>query len=178
VSEEQKIRKLRALDAEALSEVHNRYFPELYRYALYRLGDPPVAEDIVCEVFVRLLEALHAQRGPRTSLRGWLFGTTSHLVSDILRKSYQMDLSQLTEDLAVNAADPLEYVAQREALSAVQAASAHLTEEQQHVLALRFGSALSLSETAEIMGKKPNAIKALQYRALNTLRRHLGVGSP
>jgi DNA-directed RNA polymerase specialized sigma24 family protein len=31
-----------------------------------------------------------------------------------------------------------------------------------------------LEETAELMGKKANAIKALQFRALVSLRRNLG----
>jgi RNA polymerase sigma-70 factor (ECF subfamily) len=48
-----------------------------------------------------------------------------------------------------------------------------LTTDQQHVLALRFGSGCSLAETAEIMGKKPNAIKQLQFRALAALRKNL-----
>ena len=48
-----------------------------------------------------------------------------------------------------------------------------LTTDQQHVLALRFGSGCSLAETAEIMGKKPNAIKQLQFRALAALRKNI-----
>ncbi len=48
-----------------------------------------------------------------------------------------------------------------------------LTSEQQHVLTLRFGGGYSLEETAEMMGRKANAIKALQFRALQALRRHL-----
>ena len=56
----------------------------------------------------------------------------------------------------------------------VRSALRELTSDQQHVLALRFGSECSLAETANIMGKKPNAIKQLQFRALAALRRHLG----
>ena len=55
-----------------------------------------------------------------------------------------------------------------------RAALSQLTPDQQHVLALRFGSGCSLKETAEMMGKQPNAIKQLQFRALTALKRHLG----
>jgi len=44
-----------------------------------------------------------------------------------------------------------------------------LTEEQQHVIALRFGQGLSLGETAELLDKSVGAIKALQHRALAAL---------
>jgi RNA polymerase sigma-70 factor (ECF subfamily) len=48
-----------------------------------------------------------------------------------------------------------------------------LTVDQQEVLILRFGQMLSLQETADIMGKKANAVKQLQLRALDALRRVL-----
>jgi len=47
------------------------------------------------------------------------------------------------------------------------------TESQQNVLALWFSQELSLEETAQIMGKNINAIKVLQFRALNSLRKVL-----
>ncbi len=50
----------------------------------------------------------------------------------------------------------------------------NLTGDQQQVLALRFGQGLSLEETAQVMKKKSNAVKALQFRALNALQLKLG----
>lgn len=49
-----------------------------------------------------------------------------------------------------------------------------LTEEQQQVLALRFGQGYSLEETATRMEKNVNAVKALQFRALASLQRQIG----
>jgi RNA polymerase sigma-70 factor, ECF subfamily len=49
-----------------------------------------------------------------------------------------------------------------------------LTDEQQHVLALRFGQGYSLEETAKVMKKNVNAVKALQFRALTNLQRQVG----
>jgi RNA polymerase sigma-70 factor (ECF subfamily) len=46
-----------------------------------------------------------------------------------------------------------------------------LTPEQQHVLALRFSDERSIDETANIMGKSATAVKALQFRAITSLRR-------
>jgi RNA polymerase sigma-70 factor (ECF subfamily) len=48
-----------------------------------------------------------------------------------------------------------------------------LTEEQQHVIALRFGQELSLAETAQLMDKTVGAVKALQHRALGSLARFM-----
>ncbi|HEU4894314.1 MAG TPA: sigma factor-like helix-turn-helix DNA-binding protein, partial [Acidimicrobiia bacterium] len=48
-----------------------------------------------------------------------------------------------------------------------------LTDEQQQVLSLRVVADLSLEETARVMGKRVGAVKALQRRALATVRGRL-----
>jgi RNA polymerase sigma factor (sigma-70 family) len=56
----------------------------------------------------------------------------------------------------------------------------HLTEEQRDVILLRVLADLSVDEVAELLGKRPGAIKMLQRRGLATLRRlleHQGVTS-
>ena len=55
----------------------------------------------------------------------------------------------------------------------VQRAYAMLTTDQQHVLALRFGQGYSLEETAAMLRKNVNAVKALQFRALAALQRNI-----
>ena len=166
---------LRALDAQAISEVHNCYYPAIYRFLRYRLSDELAAEDLSAEVFVRLLEALHAGRGPESNLRGWLMATAAHMANDHYRKHYARPIVELSDGLeADHTHDPLSVTEGREHQRLVQASLQQLTEEQQQVLALRFGSGYSLEETAEAMGKKTNAIKALQFRALEALRRGLG----
>jgi RNA polymerase sigma-70 factor (ECF subfamily) len=166
---------LRALDAQTISEVHNRYYPAVYRFLRYRIGTEEVAEDITSEVFVRLLEALHSGRGPESNLRGWLMGTAAHMASDYYRKKYAQPMAVLSEEVeASDGDDPLSLTEDNERQHLVRVNMQKLTEEQQQVLALRFGSGFSLEETAEAMGRKANAIKALQFRALEALRRGLG----
>ena len=62
----------------------------------------------------------------------------------------------------------------RQQTNSVRQAYAQLTSEQQNVLALRFGDGYSLEETATVMQKKVNAVKALQFRALAALQRQIG----
>lgn len=167
------IMALRSLDAEAVSAVHARYYLELYRYAAYRTGDPQLAEDLASETLVRLLESLHAGRGPTSSLRGWLMGTAANLVNDHYRQAYGRPTEELTETLHSNTPDVSVLAEQSERQADVRRALHRLTPEQQHVLSLRFGSELSLEVTAQLMDRSVNAIKALQFRALAGLRREL-----
>ncbi len=165
---------LRADDAQVIGAIYDKYFAEVYRYVRYRLNDEHTAEDIASEVFVRFLEALRNRRGPQTNLRAWLISTAAHIVTDHMRRAYRRPTDALPEDVLDNASGPTDEYERREQNRRFQAAYGRLTNEQQHVLALRFGQGYSLDETAAVMQKNVNAVKALQFRALAALQRALG----
>lgn len=168
---------LKNLNSQAIGAVYDRYFPDIYRYVYYRLHDEQVAEDITSDVFVRLLEAVQKRRGPQSNLKGWLFGTASNVVADYLRRAYRRPTEELTDTMPDLASSLTDEIDTRQQADAVQAAFGQLTPEQQNVLALRFGSGYSLEDTAALMKKNVNAIKALQFRALAALQRNVGDAS-
>jgi RNA polymerase sigma-70 factor (ECF subfamily) len=168
------LNSLRSLDSQVVSAIYDRYFPDIFRYIRYRLGDETLAEDLASDVFVHLLEAVHAGRGPRENLNGWLIGTASHLATDHLRRRYRRHQNPLEDDHPSGVPAPAEEVESRENNNLVRSAISRLTVEQQHVITLRFGQGFSLEETASIMNKKVNTVKALQFRALAALQRKIG----
>lgn len=167
--------RVRQLDTQALAFLHDQYYPVVYRYVAYRLEDVQACEDIASEVFLRLVEALHRDRANIQDLRGWLLGTASHLVTDALRRKYRRPTETLeAHENRLQAGDsPERHAEQVMDTQQVRAAMTHLTPDQQHVIALRFSQELSLDETAQIMGKSVGAVKVLQFRALDSLRRLL-----
>jgi RNA polymerase sigma-70 factor, ECF subfamily len=173
--EQNALKGLRDLDPQAITAIHTHYYPNIFRYARYRFGDARLAEDVTSEVFARLLEAVNSGQGPRTSLRGWLMATVANLVNDHYRKQYRRRTEEISEDIEANSPGLLSILEGKEQHRAVQAALKNLTSDQQNILALRFGSGYSLEHTAEAIGKKVNAVKQLQFRALAALRRQLGV---
>lgn len=161
------------LDSHAIGAIYDQYFPQVYRYIRYRVGDDSIAEDIASDVFVRLIEAAKKKHGPTNNIKGWLISTASNAVNDHLRRQYRRPTEELNESMPDDSNIHVE-LDQREQNKLVQAAYARLTPEQQHVLALRFGMGYSLEQTAEVMKKNVNAIKALQFRALAALQRQIG----
>jgi RNA polymerase sigma-70 factor (ECF subfamily) len=157
------------LEAGALGAIHDRYYPEVYHYALYRTSNTAVAEDIASETFVRLIDALHQGRGPSTTIRGWLFTVAGHLVIDHYRRAPR-ETAELDEHWA-GADSPAQEAEANLDQHKVRQAMQQLTRDQQDVVTLRFGQGYSLEETAETMGKNVNTIKQLQFRAVNALRR-------
>ena len=165
---------LKNLNAKAIGIIYDQYFSEVYRYVMYRINSALFAEDIASDVFIRLLEAVKSSKGPQTNLRGWLIGTASHLVADYFRKNYRHPEDEIPASLADLQPDIATQLDRRAQTNDVNTALSKLTAEQQHVLSLRFGQGYSIDETAYLMNKNANAIKALQFRALASLQREIG----
>ncbi len=155
------------LDSDALATIHDLYYPEIYRFAYLRTEDEALADDIASEVFLRLLNALHAGKPPHTTLRGWLFGVASHLVIDSFHARRSQPLNELHPDGHSTQAEAEERIMQ----DGVRAAIQQLTSEQREVLAMRFGGGFSVEDTARMLERSVTAVKALQFRAVDTLRR-------
>ena len=162
------------LDEDALTELHELFYPVVYRFVRFRLEDEQLVEDITSEVFLRLLDALNQERKSVRDVRGWLLGTASNLVYDHLRRKYRHPMEELDqhEDLP-DELHPEAIVESNMASQVVRECVKELTEDQQKVLSLRFSQGMSVGETARIVHKSVNAVKVLQYRALSTLRRML-----
>ena len=173
-NEQRALDGLRKLDSQSIGAIYDKYFPEIYRYVRYRISDESTAEDLASDVFVRLLDAAQKKQGPQTNLRGWLIATASHAVNDHHRRHYRRPTEALSETMADRGPTIHAEIDSREQNRLVQGAMSQLTEEQQHVLALRFGQGYSIEETAAMLKKNVNAVKALQFRALASLQRQIG----
>jgi RNA polymerase sigma-70 factor (ECF subfamily) len=97
------------------------------------------------------------------------------MVVDHIRREYRHPCLSLSVAIESDEEAAHEQVERRDSAESVQQALVTLTENQQQVLTLRFGQGFSLEETADLMKKKINAVKALQFRALNALQRKMGV---
>ena len=176
MTSEDTLTRVRRLDVIALTRIHDRYYMDVYRYVRYRLGDEQISEDIASEVFMRLLDALHKKGGPKVDIRSWLIGTASNLINDHLRRQYSRKTETIEDNEQIVAPgtpeESLEISMQNQQL---QEAIRQLTQDQQQVLALRFAGEYSLEQTATEMKKTVNAIKALQFRAVEALKRLLDV---
>lgn len=163
------LHRARALDQEALAEVHDRYYAAIYRYIAFRVNDVPTAEDLTSEVFLRLLNALRDKTAPQNTLRGWLYGVASHVLKEHYRSKKRDSFTMLHEDIPAGEQSldqQIDSMMENENLRAVMSG---LTEDQQNVLALRFGFGMPIQEVANTMGKSEGSIKMLQARAIATI---------
>lgn len=170
---------VRRLDPEALAEAHDTYYPAIFRYIAYKVGNHETAEDLTSEVFVRLLDAVRDRHAPQKTLRGWLYSVASHIVTDYHRKRYRSGQEvELMESIESDVSGPAEQAIRKQTLETLHVLLSELTDDQQDVIALRFGYEMPIKEVAEMLDKSEGAVKQLQARAVAALARKMAPKEP
>jgi RNA polymerase sigma-70 factor (ECF subfamily) len=165
------VRRAQAGDAEAFGELYDHYVTLVHRYAYHRVGDRATAEDVTSETFVRALRRIDSLSFQGRDVGAWLVTIARNIIRDQVKSSrYRLEVTTADMRDADRATDGPEdavvaHLTNKQLLECVQ----QLGGEQQECIVLRFLHGLSVSETAEIMGKKDGAIKALQHRAVRRL---------
>jgi RNA polymerase sigma-70 factor (ECF subfamily) len=160
-------------DLQSLGLIYDQYSPGLYRYAMRLLGDDNLAEDCVADTFERFLKALQAGGGPQTHLQAYLYRVAHNWITDFYRRSAAQTLD-LDDNLpAGNEHHPEHHQAVHAQQAELRRALRALTPAQRQVIVLRFVEGWENEAVAQALQRPVGAIKALQHRALQVLRRIL-----
>lgn len=177
LTETELLAKAMDFDETAIAELYDRYESKIYSYIYRRTGEPALAEDLTAQVFLKMLEAIRSGTAWHSSFSGWLYRIAHNMVIDHYRRRDRQN--QMSIDDAPPVLEPKYNPASstQSKLDAeeLRAAILRLTEEQAEVISLRFLEGYSINEVAGMMDKTEGAIKALQYRAVSTLRQLLPV---
>ncbi len=163
------------IDLAALVE---RFAALLFRIAHSVLRSRPEAEDVVQDVFVRVLEhreALHEVR----DMRVWLIRIAWNLSLDRRRRirPQQMD-DFFAEGLVARTVPADQALDQAQRLKAVLREWERLPRPERHVLLLSASDDLSTAEIAAVLGKSESAVRALLFRARARLHARLAGSAP
>jgi RNA polymerase sigma-70 factor (ECF subfamily) len=165
--------RARAGETDAFGLLYDRYVDLVYRFVYYRVGTHALAEDLTSETFLRALRRMSLFTWQGKDFGAWLVTIARNLVLDHF-KSSRHRLEVCTAELSDTdrwEEGPEGAVLDSFTYRALFSAVGELGSEQRECVILRFLYGLSVAETAEIMGKKAGAIKALQYRATRSLAR-------
>ena len=162
------------LDKDALVKIFDLYSSALYNYALRLSGDPVTADHVVGDVFVKLLEQLSSGNGPSTNVRSYLYQTAYHLIVDEARASRRTVPLEVAIWLRPDAQSSILGLDDRIMFEVILGAiQSDLTDDQRHVVILRFLEGFSLRETASITGISVTNVKVIQNRAIAKIRKVL-----
>jgi RNA polymerase sigma-70 factor (ECF subfamily) len=164
-------------NTDAFGRIFDEFAGPIYRFIASRVNRPSDAEDLTQLVFVKALEALPRYEARGIPFGGWLFKLARNAIIDQIR-TRRDHLSLVTAvTRATDEAGPEAVATLRDDLERVARALADLTDDQREVIELRFFAGLSVYEAAAAMGRQDGTIRGLQFRAIASLRRSLGIES-
>jgi RNA polymerase sigma-70 factor (ECF subfamily) len=165
------LERAKLFDAQALEVIFDLYSPGIYRYAFRLLGDADIARECMSETFSRFLNALKRGSGPDNYLQAYLYRVAHNWVSDYYRSKVPPSLPLRIELKADPADEPHQAVADHLNAEQLRSALFLLTPDQRQVIILRYLEDLEIESIARALNKPIGAVKALQHRALQALRR-------
>lgn len=176
------LNRARAADQQATGMLYRRFLPVVYRYILARVADAHLAEDLTADTFIALVEGISTTRaGDELGFAAWVLGIARnriamHFRRQRVRAEVALNLPEDAQPAAsAEEGDPLTIMTARESWHDVVRALDFLTEDQRTVVLYRCVLGYSTDEVARLMEKQPGTVSALQFRALASLSRHLGL---
>jgi RNA polymerase sigma factor (sigma-70 family) len=155
-----------------ISEVVARERSRLRRFIRRRVTNPQDAEDILQDVFQRLVEA-NALLMPIEHVTGWLFRVARNRIIDMFRKKGPNEEPGLEDLLRSHDVGPEGAYDRAVLLDAIEAALADLPEEQRRVFIAHEVEGRSFKEMAEESGISVNTLLSRKRYAVLRLRERL-----
>jgi RNA polymerase sigma-70 factor, ECF subfamily len=165
-------------DRACFGAVYEEYFELVYAYTARRVGNRAAAEDLTSEVFRKALQNLPRFKWTGAPFGAWLLRIASNLIADRAKRTARepnaddidkaAGLKGERSSTAARAEGDLEDAERRAYLFRM---IDELPEDQRRVVIMRFADERSIREIADVLDRTEGAVKQLQFRALENLRK-------
>ncbi|MEQ9725880.1 RNA polymerase sigma factor [Pseudomonas sp. WHRI 8822A] len=172
------LRRYRAGDAAAFTQLYERHRLGLFRFLMGLCGDQAVAEEVFQETWMSLIRSESLQREAAVLFKTWLYQIARNRLIDHWRKQGRHQqreeaFDEQLHDQAMAEPDPERQLSLSQDQARIQAALADLPAEQREVFLLRAHGDLELHEIAELTRTPAETVKSRLRYALQKLRRLL-----
>ena len=161
-------------DEEGFARLWRAWQPALLRYLRVVVGD--AAEDVASETWLQAARDLSGFTGDLLAFRVWLFRIGRHRGIDEVRRTRRRreDVREVvppgTDELLVPDV-ALDVIEQSDTAWALELIAA-LPREQSEAVMLRWVAGLDVAQTAQVLGKRPGAVRVATMRGLRRLAAH------
>jgi RNA polymerase sigma-70 factor (ECF subfamily) len=172
-SEDHLVQQAIQRDRTAFTALYDRHVDQVYRHVYYKVSNQADAEDITQEAFVKAWKAIHKYKRTEAPFVAWLITIARNLIADhYKRRPNLVNLDELVEQAPPQPlSDPERLAEVSFNRDVVKQAVLKLEGDKQKVIMMRFIDGFSYEEIALALNKSEGAIRVIQYRALNELRR-------
>lgn len=154
-------------DPARFGELYDRHFHRIYAYVIRRTGSRTEAEDITSQVFERALSNLARFEWRGVPFVAWLYRIAAHALAD-RRREIARDAPEPPPDVP-DARESEEIERRAMIFQLVE----RLPDAQRRVIEMRFVDQKSIREIASALDRSEGAVKQLQLRALENLRKSM-----
>jgi RNA polymerase sigma-70 factor (ECF subfamily) len=153
LNEQDLVRRIAAGDQRAFTLVYREWKGPIYRFAWHMSGNVPVAEEVMQETFLALMQRSSGFDATKGSLGSYLFGITRNLISKRMRDEGSRDTSDISvdEELASSTPDPWAALSRQELIETVRAAVVSLPMPYREAVALCDLEELSYEAAAQAL---------------------------
>ena len=148
-----------------LTDVMESHKQRLFRYACYRTGSVAEAQDILQDLYLRLLER-HHEVEKAANLPAYIFRSLANACSSRTIAPHYVDLSSSEVALLDSDAENFEEEVER-----IRTLVAAMPEEFREVIRLKIYAGLTFDEVAETLGFSSSTAKRRYYEGLESLRK-------
>ena len=154
-----------------LGVLFERYHLPLYNYFVRLTRDRLASEDLVQEVFLRMLKYRHTYRG-QGQFNCWMYQIARNARGDHFCKRKPEAALPADDSIPSGQRDESERLEEKQEHELLQAALARLPHDKREVLLLSRYQQLKYEEIAELLGCTVTAVKLRVHRAMKDLRAH------
>lgn len=160
---------------EAFTRLYDAYFPRLYAYMSYRVEHIQDVEDLVADVFLKVVQQLqHFSWRHEGSFAAWLFRIAHNTVADFYRQrepAVSLNMLETKTSVQTNSPSPEEAIVQGEYFTQLRRLLKTLSPRRQEVIRLKFFGGLRNQEIASILALDERTVASHLCRGLRDLYR-------
>lgn len=166
------------MDDSVFHRLYEQYHQDVFNFLIYLTRNRDHAEDLMHEVYVRVLRAYAGFEG-KSSEKTWLFSIAKNVSIDHFRKNAVRKRHLFSKfdweksELVATGSLPEELVTLSEEMKELLETLNTCTGDQKMVIVMRYFQDLSIAETAEILGWTEGKVKTTQHRAIKSLQKKL-----
>jgi RNA polymerase sigma factor (sigma-70 family) len=162
-------------------QLYSMYYARVYAYTSYRVSNPQNTEDLVAEVFYKVLKALISfeWRGEQ-AFSTWIFRITRHVISDFYRQQQQWNISLPIDEMPEQPAGtllPEQAILLSQARTSLLEFIKTLPSRQQDVIALKYFGEMGNKGIAVLLELEERTVSAYLCRGLKSLQQKFGENS-
>ena len=172
-SDEALMNEVKAGAVTKLAVLFERHHRSLFRYLLSLTRNREIAEDLVQDVFFRILRSRATYQSER-SFQVWMYQIARNANLDRVRQRHGEvigidEFGAGIPDIAASEPDPETFAARNQDVKLLRAAMARLAADKREILVLSRFQGLKYTEIAEVLGCELNTVKVRVHRAMRAL---------